>query len=469
MKRLAVIFLLLWGCALGVPKSRNAILSYAGISLEDISLPDFEIPFLSGLGEKLKSSAGLVSVGSQKKWTLADGKEVEAVLVAADTDNVQLRIVNLQGVYQAPLRLLSEADREHVQSLVASQGNEGVLGRPLNLKTHPWPNQWRGERDVPLERIGETNRWRSENFEITDTADLNLKAMESIVSICESVDGALNALPLPLPVNWGRPDDELRKILIEPNAPPGGASQLAGYWNPQTGIVHVFADMLLEPDHQLVVFEFNKPEKVQKYDTIVHEVTHQSTAALIHLNVPAWVPEGLAEYLAATQYAPAAYQFTGTHELVEYHVNKSVLGDRIAKDRKMHLAYLKSLMNRDLREWNGIAAQGDEAGRLQYDESLILIDYFFHRDHPEGLHFRRYLECVMSGMSEPEARDIHLLRGRTYKEIEQKLINTWTPLGLTIDFRERGEFLAGDVEIDWAAEDVKKTIAAKRASMDDSE
>ncbi len=469
MKRLAVIFLILWGCALGVPKFRNAIFSYAGISLEDIPLPEIKIPFLSDLGGKLKKSVETVSVGAQKKWTLADGKEVDAVLVSADSENVQLRIVNLQGVYQAPLRLLSEADREHVQSVVRSKGKDGVLGRPLNLKTNSWPEQWKGAREVPLERIGETNRWKSENFEITDTAGLNLKAMESIVSICESVDGALNALPLPLPVNWGRPEDEMRKILIEPEAPPGGMSQLAGYWDPQTGIVHVFADLLLEPDHQLVVFEFNKPEKVQKYDTIVHEVTHQSTAALLHLGVPAWVPEGLAEYMAATQYAPAAYQFTNTHELVEYHINKSVLGDRIVKDRRMHLTFLKTLMNRDIRTWNEVAARGDEAGRLQYDESLILIDYFVHRDHSDGLHFRRYLECVMSGMSEEEAREVHLLRGRTYKEIEQKLIGIWSPLGLTIDFQDEGRFLAGDVAIDWAAEDVKRTIAAKRASEDESE
>lgn len=469
MKKLAVVFVILWGCALGIPASRNAIFSYADISIEDhIDLPDFEIPGLSSLGEKLKSTAGADSVGAQKKWTLADGKEVDAVLVSADLEYVQLRITNLQGVYQAPLGLFSEADREHVRSLIRTKGENGILGRPLNLKTHSWPDQWRGMRNVPLERIGDTNRWRSEHFEITDIAGLPFEAIESIVCICESVGGALNALPIPLPVNWGRPKDELRQIVIE-HEPPAELPQVAGYWNPQTGKVHVFANMLLEPNLQLVVFEFNKPEKVQKYDTIVHEVTHQSTAALIHLNVPAWVPEGLAEYMAATQYAPAAYQFTNTHKLVEYHINKLVLGDRIVKDRKMHLAYLKSLMNRDLFEWNAVTARGDESGRLQYDESLLLIDYFVHRDHSEGLHFRRYLECVMSGMPEPEAREIHLLRGRSYEDLERKIIEIWSPLGLTIDFRSRGELLAGDVTIDWAAEDVKRTIAAKRASMADAE
>ncbi len=52
---------------------------------------------------------------------------------------------------------------------------------------------------------------------------------------------------------------------------------------------------------------------MQKYDVIVHEVTHQSTAGLIYMGVPAWVPEGLAEYMAATQFAPGFYDFENTH------------------------------------------------------------------------------------------------------------------------------------------------------------
>lgn len=475
MKRLFLVLLVILGIAFGFSTSRRAVFAFAEKSLasfENLESLKEKVPFLkdsdgaSGIG--VGRNGKLLKPDAVRKWTLTDGREVDAVLVAADAENVQLRIVKLQSVYQAPIRMFSESDRELIHSMVQSEGHKGVLGFPLSLKTHSWPDRWRGAEKMPLQRIGESNRWRSEHFEITNTAGLNPEAMSAIVRICESVDGALSALPLPLPVNWGRPEDKLRKIQIEHESPSTGMSKVAGYWDPGTGIVHVYADLLLEPNRQLVVFEFDKPEKVQKYDTIVHEVTHQSTAALIYLNVPAWVPEGLAEYMAATQYAPAAYQFNHTHVSLEYHINKWLLGDRIVKDRKMHLVHLEKLMNRDIQEWNLVAARGDEAGRLQYDESLLLMDYFIHRDHRDGVHFRRYLECVLSGMPEPEARDVHLMRGRTYEEIERKLIDLWEPLGLTINFQDRGQFQRGDVTIDWAAEDVKRTIAAKRASLEEN-
>ena len=126
-------------------------------------------------------------------------------------------------------------------------------------------------------------------------------------------------------------------------------------------------------------------------------------------------------------------------------------------------------MNRDLREWNTVLAAGTEAGRLQYDISLLLMDYFSHRDHPDGLHFRRYFECVLSGMAEAEARETHLLRGRSYAEIQRKLTAIWKPLGLTINFQSRGEFLAGDVTIDTAAEEVRASIVAMQARIEADE
>ncbi len=408
----------------------------------------------------LPTAQGLRKPG--QTWTFADGSQIEAVLVAADSQRAQFRVLELQGVGEVRMDLLADQERERIQSWIQSEGTDGVVGFPLSLKSHRWPKQWRDTKKVSLERVGNTDQWRSEHFDITNKAGIQREAMESITLICEAVDGALSSLPLPLPLNWGRRSDELRKIVIERSAPREDDPK-AGYWDGRTGFVHIYADRLLEPDLQLVVFEFDKPEKAQKYDVIVHEVTHQSMAALIYLGVPAWVPEGIAEYMSATQFAPGSYHFTNTHVSIRHHINKGVLGDRIVKDRKMRLAHLEKLMNRDLREWNRELESGDAAGILQYDESLLLIDYFFHRDHPDGVHFRRYLECVLSGVPESEASSRHLLRGRSYRDIEQEVAKLWQPLGFTIHFQERGELRQGDVMIDWDAEGVKRTIASRRA------
>lgn len=430
---------------------------------------------LEGLSVRAKSIVAAVSSktdllpkprnlsGNGSRWTFADGTQMDAVLVAADIERAQFRVLESQGVGQLNLDLLSEQDRGRIQDWVRSEGTNGVAGYPLRLKTHPWPQQWREQRSVALERIGDSNRWKSKHFEITNAAGVEQEALESITLICESVDGALSALPLPLPVNWGRPNDDVRKIIIERGGSFEGMEGAAGFWEARTGNVHVNADSLLERDRHLIVFEFDKPEKVQKYDVIVHEVVHQSTAALLFLGAPAWVTEGLAEYLSATQFAPAYYEFTNTHVAVRHHINKGLLGERIPKERRMNITRLEAMMNRSISDWNRLLASGDVSGALQYSEALLLMDYFFHRDHPDGVHFRRYLESVLSGVPEKEAHARHLLRGRSYEKIEAEMHKLWKPLGFAIRYGERGELLAGDVEIDWDAEEVKRTIASRRA------
>lgn len=422
------------------------------------------LDFAEGLSFSLTSPSVQDDGEVNRTWTFSDGSQMNAILLSADLKKAQFRVPESQGVGEVPLGNLSVKDREEIQQWIETEGTDGVAGYPVPLKTHRWPSQWRVNADkVPLRQIELSDEWQSTHFDITNHAGINRASLESITLICEAVDGALNALPLPLPVNWGRDLSQRRKIVIEDSKGYNGVEGSAGYWDGRTGIVHINADALVEPDLQLVVFEFDKPEKLQKYDVIVHEVTHQSTAALMYLGVPAWVSEGIAEYMAATQFAPAYYEFSNTHVAVRHHVNKRLLGDRIVKDRRMNVARIEKLMNRDIVEWNSYAEKRDVMSFLQYNESLILIDYFLHRDHPDGVHFRRYLECVLSGVPEPEARDLHLLRGRHYIDIERDLFELWRPLGFTFQFRDRSDLLAGDVEIDWEAEDVKRTIATERA------
>lgn len=400
-----------------------------------------------------------------RTWTCVDGSTIDAVLLAADAKIAQMRLLKTQRVHTVKLDLLAEKERQRIRDWIQTRGQGGVAGHPIRLKRHRWPGEWRGKDSVSLERTPDTNLWKSPHFDIANEAGVNRDALESIASICESVDGALNALPLPLPVNWGRAHQGRRKIVIE-RVPPSTTSGIrAGYWDGRTGIVHIDVNYLFEHDQQLVVFEFDKPQRRQKYDTIVHEVTHQSTAALQYLDVPTWVPEGIAEYLAAMQHAPSIYFFGNTHVSTKYHINKLITGDRIIKDRKMHFTHLKYLMNRDIDEWNTIAVSDGIAGRLQYDESLLLIDYFFHCDHSDGLFFRHYLEAVLSGVPEKEARSRYLLRGRSYEDLEKELIDRWKGLGFTINFQRRGEIRDGDATVDWQAEDIKRSMAARRMMM----
>ncbi len=399
---------------------------------------------------------------NSRTWKFANGKQAEGVLIAANSKVAQLRLAKTQRIHNLSIAKFAETDRGKINDWIEADGRSGVAGFPVHIKSHRWPSRWQGPAQVAIEQIGNSKVWRSKHFDITDAAGVDRAAIESIAMICESVDGALNALPLPLPVNWGRSSDRRRQIVIEGKSDNPELANAAGYWDGRTGKVHIYIEHLFEPNQQRVVFEYDKPAKVQKYDVIVHEVTHQSMAALLYMDVPAWVAEGMSEYMAATQFAPATYQFTNTFVSLRYHINKLILGDRIVKDRRMHFTFLKNLMNRDVREWNGILASDGMAGGMQYHEALLLVDYFFHVDHPDGLYFKRYLEAILSGVPEKQARDQHLMRGRSYEEIENDLIKRWQPVGFSLVFQNKGEIRNGDVDINWQAEDIQRTVAAQR-------
>ncbi|MDF1824788.1 MAG: hypothetical protein P1U68_09110 [Verrucomicrobiales bacterium] len=464
MKRLLFILALTIILTLGLRPGREFVLACGSEQFGSAFSENLAVRWLESLDQDdPEATPKDVTHEMGTTWELADDSEIDAVILAADRKTTQLRVLKTQGVAQVKLSLFSEPDRQKILSWVESEARHGVAGNPIPLKKHQWPREWRNRSELPLLRIDDTNRWKSEHFEITNKAGVNRDSLKSIVTICESVDGALRSLPLPLPVNWGRPTGERRQIVIEPENSPKAVDNAAGYWDPRTGVVHVFSEYLTEPDHQLVVFEFDKPRKLQKYDIIVHEITHQSTAALIYLDIPAWVPEGMAEYMAATQQSPASYFFKNTHVTLPYHINKRILGDRIVKERKLNLVHLEKLMTRDFKTWNRIVESGDTASELQYNQALLLVDYFCHRDHPNGLHFRRYLESVLSGVSEPEARARHLMRGRSYEALETAIVDLWQPLGYAINFQSRGEIKSDDVTFDRDAEEIKKTIASQRA------
>lgn len=396
-----------------------------------------------------------------EKWTGSDGASLEAVLVAADNQRVQFRIPSTQRVHFIGVTTLAAEDQEEIKQRVSKWGIDGVLGLPVSLRADPWPNGWRMEGRADLTWNSDKQVWGSEHFDLHNDAKVNRETLETVAGICESVDGALKSLPLPL--DWGRSINDRRDIILEVIFQGEQKGKLAGYFDGRTGKIHIDTSQLIERDNQFIVFEFDKPEKRQKYDTIVHEVTHQTMVSMLLLDMPAWIPEGIAEYLSAMHYSPGSYQFHTSYSAVRYHINKRVQAERGIKERKLHLYKMEEFMGRHLRQWNEVVQKGDAAGMLQYNMALLLVDYFFHADGKNGEPMRHYLEAVLSGAPEKEAREKHLLRGRTYHELETAVFNRWKSIGFAIDFESKPRIEKEDFTVDWGAISIMRQNAAKRA------
>ncbi len=394
-------------------------------------------------------------------WTGRGGKSMKAVLVSANPQRVEFRLPETQRVQYLDMEALSAEDQQRVKRRLEKWGEDGVLGHPVSLRADAWPRSWKMEGKTKLVWSAEEEAWSSEHFDLYNGAKVNHQTLETIAGICESVDGALKSLPLPL--DWGRPADTRRDIILEGMFKGSAKGKLAGFFDGRTGKVHIDTSQLLERSNNLIVFEFDKPQKRQKYDTIVHEVTHQAMVSMLMLDMPAWIPEGIAEYLAAMHFSPGSYQFKTSYAAVRYHINKSVQAERGFKDRKLHFYQMDEFMGRQLKEWNGVVQEGGAAGLLQYNMALVLVDFFFHADGKNGEPMRHYLEAVLSGAPEEEARMRHLLRGRSYQELEVAVFYRWKSVGFAIDFESKPRIEKSDFTVDWGAISIMRSNAARRS------
>lgn len=108
------------------------------------------VPYLASIVEKVSDGTGLSlkgaiptsgkpdvakEPGQGRTWTFSDGSQMNAILLAADGKNAQFRVPESQGVGQVSVELLSDEDRGWIRKWITAEGNEGVAGYPVPLKS----------------------------------------------------------------------------------------------------------------------------------------------------------------------------------------------------------------------------------------------------------------------------------------------------------------------------------------------
>ncbi len=303
-----------------------------------------------------------------------------------------------------------------------------------------WPSGYDGGNQVLLVEIPSPNgskRWQSARYEFTVNGNVPETTVRSLALISESIDGACRAAPLPL--MWGREQDERWKITIWPtrgqyeNA--GGLPGSGGCFFIGSGEVYISADNLVEEDLAGQVRGFDLAKR-QRYKLLVHELVHQASIGVSLAPVPAWVPEGIAEYFSATQLAPGRFQFRKSHVAVRNHAI-AILGlEGVADLDRYPLWSLEKFMDRRLYEWNRIVEKNPEFhGGLQYLQAVLVVEFFCGADSPEGTRFRSYLESTLTGADPEEAAKAHLLAGRSYSALEAAMTHYWQKRGMVLEFK----------------------------------
>ena len=211
-------------------------------------------------------------------------------------------------------------------------------------KVYRWPKGFEGEQHLEVERLAPSEAgavgFETANFRFRTDAEISKEDWRSIMIVCEGLRGAMRSLPLDLVRSEAATKRGEVRLFSKEEAynQAGGLKGTVGTYQGRGGRVLIWTRGLNEPDPEAGSFRLSKP---RQYDLLVHELAHQISGRELG-RMPVWFSEGLAEYLAAAQFAPGRYSFKDPSTSIRDHVKK-YLGD-VAKQQRFEIVPLETVV-----------------------------------------------------------------------------------------------------------------------------
>ena len=178
--------------------------------------------------------------GRSRIWTDATGRTLEGELITATESEIILKVSSNDRIYRLPLQKLSTDDQTFVRTATGAMAGDDQYPHLPDR----WPTTYDGRNSsasASPAATGSLNHWRTKSYDIRSTDELDEKTLRSLALICESIDGAVRSVPLP--ITWGRSPKARRVIQIyhtdEEYFAAGGPRELAGHFDPRNGSVRL--------------------------------------------------------------------------------------------------------------------------------------------------------------------------------------------------------------------------------------
>ena len=365
-------------------------------------------------------------------WTSTDGRTVEAAFGGLEGGNVKLRQRN-GAVAPVPLTKLSGADQEFIKSQGAKPAAKPAFGAPAAGSAKLWPRTTGLEEAPKAVTVKEDNDakeyvYQTTNFEFQCDTRLGADVVREFARMFEGTLAVNKALPLnfePTP-EAGREKFVARLFTskddyFKAGAIPGSAGV---YMGGQRSIFVPLASLGVKMVGKRVALE-----PVSDNSTLIHEITHQMMNHWIP-KLPTWYVEGSAEYIAAQKYHMGRFTLSGPGaSLKKYmHDHKGVW------EKNYTMWHIYHLMSIDSRTWAEAMTTVTTAMR-NYNSANILTYYYYHVDDKgDAAHVIDWIKDIGAGTKRDEATQKHLIRGRSYKEIEKEVAKCMMKEGITLDF-----------------------------------
>ena len=386
--------------------------------------------FSAWLGFLTASVCGqLPKVDPPRTWTSVDGQTFQATLVGFDGTTAIFKMAGGQRA-QAPATRLSAADQAFLAAWRKNQPIKVALPDVIGVETANIKAEV-----VSEDTVNEKFIYRTQHFEFESQGKFNQTLLREVARNFEATYELVKALP------WGiepkPPSGEHFKARLfksrESYHAAGAPPNSGGVYMPREEIFYVpFENIGVK-----VVGKSYAKDDDFRYDTLVHELTHQMMHFWLRA-LPQWVNEGVAEYTSNLPLKNGRFRVSaaknGLKDYIEFLKMRAVGG--------VPEPYpLEKLFRVTNAEWAQILGSDPNNSRRLYFTSYLLVYYFMHLDGKgDGERFVRYFREIgelrktnprLDGEAAATALKI-LLDGRSEAELMKQIRSAYARLGVRV-------------------------------------
>lgn len=401
-----------------------------------------------------------------REWTSSDGKKIVGTILDLEADTVKLETD--RGVFDLPLSRLSEADQTFAKSWATEKEEMAVkedqaegkttapgIGNFEDLKLGEWPQYVTADLEVDTiktvegeelaaiqeessgeggEEDGELFVYRTPNFEFHAPDRLSVSVVRDFARIFEATYQFIDQMPLGLAPSPSANGFYPTKLYMTEDdyfadgGSPGSGGQMS--WqrrgNELSSLIKVpLPNLGVEYTGTRFVVDSNKRSTI-----LTHEIAHQVMMRWLMTPMPTWLSEGIAEVVSCQEYSNGRFKLSS--------MDRAIVEDvTYGQGRDFTMVNLEKLINISHRQWSDELAEGN--GGINYRSANVLA-YFFLRLDGEGdaAHLVEFIKELPSSREEdlPALQEKHILRGRSYEDLQEELAKAWRSQGLKIEFLE---------------------------------
>lgn len=369
-----------------------------------------------------------------RDWKNKAGKIIKAEISSATKEEVVLKMANGKN-YKVAVDSLSDADQKFITKWLSEQSKGPAKTEPGGEEFENWEEDWPklvssdNDPDIIDEGVDEEGRYvfKSPRYEFICDTKLSKSMVKRFAVLFEATNEYIRAIPF----SMAKARSEKRhKILLfetkEAYFSAGAPQGSAGVYMPSKDVIMVpLTSLGVKKVGKRFVVDSKKGNK-----TLPHEITHQLTDRVYYAKgASGWFSEGMAEYVGLTPYRSGKFTVSTVLQPMKAYVTaygKDGSGGRAIGD-EVDLPPLKDWM---LQSYASFLSKP----QINYGSGALIFYYFAHMDgEKDGAALLAFCKALKGGKKGEEALEA-LLAGRTWKELEKSISDSWRSRGVRFNF-----------------------------------